>query len=135
RSALGAGGARLVRQQIVQAIVLSVLGTLAAILLAWWVTPALVAMSPEGLDTTGSAMREFDYAVRLDWPVLGFAAAIMLLVGVGFGFLPALHASRVDLRSAINVGARTATLNRSTRRHLSIFVIAQLAIAAALMMA
>ena len=46
----------------------------------------LVAMSPEGTDITGSAMREFDYAVRLDWPVFGFALGIMLLVGLGFGF-------------------------------------------------
>ena len=28
---------------------------------------------PEGADAAGSAMREFDYAVRLDWPVFGFA--------------------------------------------------------------
>jgi hypothetical protein len=50
--------------------------------------PALVAMSPEGADATGSAMREFDYAVRLDWPVFGFATVVMFLVGLGFGFSP-----------------------------------------------
>ena len=135
RSALGAGVGRLVRQQVVQAIVLSILGTLAGLLLASWITPALVAMSPEGADATGSAMREFDYAVRFDWPVFGFAAGIMLLVGLGFGFLPALRASRVDLRGAMSVVSRGATLDRSTRRLLALFVVVQLAIAAALMMA
>ncbi len=135
RSALGAGSAHLVRQQIAQAIVFSILGTIAGLLLALWITPALVAASPEGSDITGSAMREFDYAVRLDWPVFGFAAGVMLLIGLGFGFLPALHAARVDLRGAINIVSRTATLNRSTRRLLSILVIVQFAVAAALMVA
>ena len=69
---------------------------------------ALVAMSPEGADATGSAMREFDYAVRLDWPVFGFATVVMFLVGLGFGFLPAIHASRIDLRGAMNLGSRSA---------------------------
>jgi putative ABC transport system permease protein len=135
RSALGAGVGRLVRQQIVQAILLSICGTLAGLLLASWITPALMAMSPEGADATGSAMREFDYAVRFDWPVFGFAAGMMLLVGLGFGFLPALRAARVDLRGAMSVVSRGATLDRSTRRLLAFFVVVQLAIAAALMMA
>ncbi|MFN2541457.1 MAG: ABC transporter permease [Chthoniobacterales bacterium] len=135
RSALGAGVGRLVRQQVVQAILLSILGTIAGLVLASWITPALVAMSPEGADATGSAMREFDYAVRFDWPVFGFAAGAMLLVGLGFGFLPALRASRVELRGAIRLGSRSATLDRATRRLLALFVVVQLAIAAALMMA
>jgi putative ABC transport system permease protein len=135
RSALGAGWGRLVRQQVVQAIVLSIFGTIAGVLIATWATPALVAMSPEGADATGSAMREFDYAVRLDWPVFGFAAGVMLLVGLGFGFLPALHASRVNLRGTMNVASRSVTLDPSTRRLLALFVVVQLAIAAALMMA
>jgi predicted permease len=60
---------------------------------------------------------------------------VMLLVGLGFGFLPALHAARIDLRSAINIASRTATLNRSTRRLLSMLVVVQFAVAAALMVA
>ena len=92
-------------------------------------------MSPEGADATGSAMREFDYAVRLDWPVFGFATVVMFLVGLGFGFLPAIHASRMDLRGAMNLGSRSATLDRSTRRLLGSFVIVELAVASALLMA
>src|SRR5207253_6536106 len=76
RAALGASWQRLVRQQLLQALVLSVLGTLGGLFIAWWITPALVAMSPEGTDTTGSAMREFDYAVRFDWPIFAFAAGV-----------------------------------------------------------
>ena len=135
RRALGASWRRLVRQQLMQGLVLAMLGTLCGLFLASWITPALMAMSPEGADATGSAMREFDYAVRLDWPVFGFATTLMFLVGLGFGFLPAIHASRIDLRGAMNVGSRSATLDRSTRRLLGSFVIVELAVASALLMA
>jgi len=135
RAALGASWQRLVRQQLLQALVLSVLGTLGGLFIAWWITPALVAMSPEGADTTGSAMREFDYAVRFDWPVFAFAAGVMLLVGLGFGLLPAIRASRTDLRAAVNSTGRGSTLDRGARRLLGSFVVTELAIAAALLIA
>ena len=133
RAALGASSARLVRQQLAQALILAVVGTVGGLLIASWITPALVAMSPEGADSTGSAMREFDYAVRFDWPVFAFAAGAMLLVGLGFGLLPALRASRTNLRGAMSSTARGATLDRGSRRLLGSFVVAELAIAAALL--
>ncbi len=135
RAALGASPARLVRQQLVQAMLLALLGTLLGLLVATWATPALFAMSPEGSDVTGSAMREFDYAARMDWPVLGFATGVMLFVGVAFGFLPAARASRTDLRSAMSATSRGATLDRGSRRLLGALVVVELAIAAALLMA
>ena len=135
RSALGASRRRIMRQELVQALVLAAIGTAFGLLVALWTTPALVAMSPEGADATGSAMREFDYTARLDLPVFAFAAGAMALTGLGFGLLPAARASRTDLRSAMNAVSRSATLNRSTRRLLGSFVVIQLAIAAALLTA
>jgi putative ABC transport system permease protein len=135
RAALGANRGRIVRQELVQAMLLAAIGTGFGLLLALWATPALMAMSPEGADATGSAMREFDYAARLDLPVFAFAAGIMALTGLGFGLLPAACASRTDLRSAMNAVSRSATLNRSTRRLLGSFVVIELAIAAALLTA
>src|SRR6266436_967805 len=135
RAALGASRRQLVRQQLVQALLLATIGTALGLLVASWTTPILFALSPEGADATGSAMREFDYAARLDLPVFAFAAGMMALVGLGFGLLPALRASRTDLRGAMSVTSRGATLDRSARRLLGSFVVIELAIAAALLTA
>ena len=116
RAALGASRRRLVRQQLIQALLLAVVGTALGLLIAFWITPMLFALSPEGADATGSAMREFDYAARLDLPVFAFAAGVMTLVGLGFGLLPAVRASRTDLRGAMSVTSRGATLDRSARQ-------------------
>src|SRR4029434_819160 len=134
-AALGASRKRLIRQQLTQALMLAFIGTALGLLIASWITPMLFALSPEGADATGSAMREFNYAARLDLPVFAFAAGVMTLVGLGFGLLPAVRAARTDLRGAMSVTSRGATLDRSARRLLGLFVVIELAIAAALLTA
>ena len=134
-AALGASRKRLVRQQLTQALLLAFIGTALGLLIAMWITPMLFALSPEGADATGSAMREFDYAARLDLPVFVFATGVFALVGLGFGLLPAARASRPDLRSAMSVTSRGATLDRNARRLLGSCVVIELAIAAALITA
>ena len=134
RSALGATRGQLITEGLVQALVLAACGTILGLLIAGWLTPALVALSPEGADATGSAIREFDYGVRLDWPVFAFAAGVMLFIGVGFGLLPAWRASRADLRSALGSIGRGSTLDRGTRRLLGGLIVVEIAIAALLLM-
>src|SRR5438309_2721416 len=135
RAALGASRGQIVRQQLIQALFIALVGTALGLLIAFWITPMLFALSPEGADATGSAMREFDYAARLDLPVFAFAAGVMALVGLGFGLLPAVRAACTDLRGAMSVTSRGATLDRSARRLLGSFVVIELAIAAALLTA
>jgi putative ABC transport system permease protein len=134
RAAIGATRGRLIREGIVQALVLAALGTIFGLVIAGWLTPALVALSPEGADATGSAIREFDHGVRLNWPVFAFAAGAMLLIGIGFGLLPAWRASRADLRSALGSIGRGATFDGATKRLLGGLIVVEIAIAAVLLM-
>lgn len=134
RAAIGATRGRLIREGLVQALVLAAFGTIFGLIIAGWLTPVLVALSPEGADATGSAIREFDYAVRLDWPVFVFAAGAMLLIGAGFGLLPAWRASRTNLRDALGSIGRGSTIDGSTRRLLGGLIVAEIAIAAVLLM-
>jgi predicted permease len=132
RCALGASRLRLARGLLAQTLLLAALGTAAGLLLAVWFTPALVALSPEGSDATGSVMREFDYNVRLDWPVFGFATGALLLAGT-FGLLPVWRGTRTDLRTAMSNGGRSATLDRNSRRMLSALVVGEISAAAVLL--
>lgn len=133
RAALGASRGRLVRQGLVQSLILTIAGTLCGLILAGWLTPLIVRFSPEGADNTGSAIREFDHAVRLDWPVFAFAALLMLIIGLGAGLFPAWRAARADLRGAINQIGRGSSLDGNTRRWLSGLIVLEIALASVLL--
>lgn len=101
RSAVGASRTRLVRQLLVESVVLGVLGGVAGCALAFAATPAVLRLIGE------SVPRAADAGVNL--PVLAFALAVSLLSGVVFGLAPALTAARSDLLSPLKEGGRSDT--------------------------
>jgi predicted permease len=100
RTALGAGRDRLVRQLITESILLAVMGGLLGILIARAGLPLLAALVPSSLPIQETP--------SIDLRVLGFAAVLIGITGLGFGVLPALRSqSRVTpkqrVRSALVV--------------------------------
>jgi putative ABC transport system permease protein len=83
----------------------AVLGTL----LASWAVAAVIAFGPANLPRLNE--------IGIDGRVLGFAALIALLTGVGFGLLPALHVARSDISRLLHSGARGSTRGGSRTRH------------------
>ncbi len=123
RAALGAGRGRVVRQLLTESLVLAGLGGAAGILVAVAGVKALVALSPPGLPRVAS--------IHVNAPVLLFALAIVTAVGVVFGLVPAIHATRADLHHGVKQGTRrTAGSSRVTRASL---VISEVAIAIVLL--
>jgi predicted permease len=118
RLALGASRSRLIRQLLVESIVLSMLGGLFGILLAIAATRLLlVYMSAGGAPIS--------LALTPDLRVLGFTAAVSLLTGICFGLAPALRGTRIDLTPALKPSGRSI---RGGLRGGKILCVAQVAL-------
>lgn len=125
RAGLGASRWRIARQLLTESILLSVIGGGLGLLLAWWGTQALLALSPPEL------MDLRDTAVNL--PVLAFTIGLTLLTGIVFGLVPALEATRVDLNESLKEGTRGAGHGSGSHRLRSAFVVTQVALALVLL--
>jgi predicted permease len=110
RTALGASTPALVRQLLMEGIVLALIGAIAGVALAHAAVPALLALSPASvpyLDRIG-----------VDWRVLGFALGVSVLASLAFGLLPAWHAARSGVGDVLRAGTvRVAGQGWRTARH------------------
>jgi putative ABC transport system permease protein len=124
RAALGAGRARLVRQLLIESLVLGGLGAATGLLLAGWLVRTFLAMN-----TTPLPHRE---AIGMDASVLAFTLGLALLTPLLFGILPALQASRPDLRETIAEGGR-GSLSAGRGRIRNLLVALEVAVALVLL--
>jgi len=123
RLALGAGRGRIVRQLLTESLLLSALGGLAGVLLAYVAGDAIARLFL-------ASERAPAVEIALNGRVLLFAAGVLVTVGVGFGLAPALNATRVDLLPALR-GTR-GTTDRAPRRSGKVLIALQVALSLAL---
>jgi predicted permease len=126
RTALGAGRGALVRQLLVESLLLAAAGGLAGLALGAAVVEALAGLDP--------ALFPQLRGLRLDGRVLGFTAAVTALVAVLAGGAPALRASRADPSDVLREGGRGATGGPSRGRLLAASAVAQVALTAVLLL-
>lgn len=118
RMAIGAARSRIVRQLLVETLLLFTLACAAGLLVASWATALLVLMLPA---VPVPVAASFD----LDLRAFAFAAAVSLIAALISGLLPALHASKVDLISAMR---QEASFRIGSMRLRNTFVMAQVAL-------
>lgn len=122
RLAVGATRWRIVRQSLVDALMLTVLGGTVGLGLAYWTVDGLIALAPVNVPRLD--------AVRFDSRTFAFAStaclATALLVGLGPGF----HASRWNLTNALTSGSSRLARSHRLRR---VFVVVQVGLALVLL--
>jgi predicted permease len=129
RLTAGATRGRIVRQLLSESVLLSALGGALGLVLAVLGTRALLVAQSSGIPpiVAGNA------AFVMDWRVLAYTAAASIMVGLSFGLVPALYASRVDLEAALRAApdrGRTPYRHNLSR---AFFAASQVAIAAILL--
>jgi putative ABC transport system permease protein len=125
RIALGAGALRLVRQLLVESVILSFFGGLAGILLAIWGLDVLRAVTARTVPRIAE--------VNLDLTVLAWTFVVAVGTGILFGFFPALASSRPQLTEALKEGGRGSTDGRRRNALRNGLVIGEIAIALTLL--
>ncbi len=99
RASLGAGRARLVRQLLVESVLLALLGAIVGCGFAHFGIKALVTAIPEGLIPR-------EARIQLNVPVLLFSLVVAFLTAVVFGLVPALQTARRDLVEPLRDSAK-----------------------------
>ena len=126
RASLGAGRGRLVRQFLVESVLLGGLGGVGGVALAFWGVDLLKGLFPSTIANV--AIPRLDQ-IHVDTPVLALALVLSLVTGIAFGLAPAMHAARAALGEALRESGRSTTEGREHRRFRSALVVSEVALA------
>ncbi len=125
RSALGAGRGGIMRQVLMESLLLSVCGGMAGVALSAWTLDALLRFVPSDLPRASQ--------ISVDGTVLAFVTAVSLLTGLLFGLVPAWRMSRLDPALALRDGGRSMTAGRGQHRLHNWLVMAETALGVVLL--
>jgi putative ABC transport system permease protein len=125
RAAMGASGARMIRQMLTESLLLAFIGGIAGLATAMITLKAVLRFVPANLPRLGE--------VNIDWRVLGFALLISLATGLLFGLAPAIHSSKAGLASTMREGSRGSGYSAKAGRMRDALMVSQLAFAVVLM--
>ena len=125
RSALGASRARLIRQLLTESMILSAVGALLGIGVAWVGVRFLASMQTINMPLLRT--------VTIDGTALLFTAAIALLTGLLFGIVPAFQASATQEAEALKSTGRSASGNKHAAWTQSALVVSEVALACILL--
>ncbi len=135
RIALGAGRWRIIRQLLIESMMLSAVGGVAG----WWIAKwgvRIYTLAVTGVSISdGIAGNWFDNVLdyTMDYQVFAYLAAISAGTGILFGLAPASRLSKLDANAALKDGGRGATGGSRARRLSAVLVIAEMALAVVLL--
>ncbi len=122
RMALGAGRSRLVRHFLAESLLLAGAAGIAGLLISYWGVRFVVRFGPRSIPRLDET--------SIDWGVLAFILAAVLISGIAVGLAPALHFSSRDLNQSLKAGGRSRIGAPGAR---SLFVFLEVAVALVLL--
>jgi putative ABC transport system permease protein len=125
RGALGAGRWRLIRQLMVESLLLSLAGAGLGLAAAGYALRSLETLLPADVLPAGG--------LHLDHRVITFATGASVLSAVLFGLFPVIQAARIDLSSALKEGGRAFALGVQANFSRRILLVTQVALTAILL--
>ncbi len=126
RSALGASRWRVIRQLLIESVLLSVVGGALGLLLAVWWSDLLMAL---GTDNIPRAVH-----VGIDWRVLLYTFVVSIMTGILFGLAPAFHSSKTVLVESLKEGRGAGTGAKRNKLRAGL-VVSEVAVAVILLVA
>lgn len=129
RAALGAGRGAIIRQLLVESVLLAVLGGALGVLLAGWSVPLLAAHVGDSIVASTPGWN----AISIDGRVLAFTLVVALGTGILFGLAPAWQAAQTDVNDALKAEGRGAGTGLRGQRLRSGLVVAEVALAVMLL--
>src|SRR5436190_15723137 len=120
RAAVGASRWQIIRQLLIESVVLALVGGALGLGLAAWGRDLLVALSPQGVPRFKD--------LPLDGWVLSFSLALSFLTSLLFGLWPAWHTSRPDIQLALKSGGHGASDAPAARRSRDLLVVTEVAL-------
>ena len=125
RAALGANRWRLIRQLVVESLLLALLGGAVGLLIAMWGMDMITAAIPAEMRNFIPRYQE----IGISGETLAFAFVISVVASVIFGLAPALHASRPDLNEALKEGSGKTAGGARQQRLRGLLVVSEVALA------
>ncbi|MGA3201711.1 MAG: ABC transporter permease [Bryobacteraceae bacterium] len=129
RAALGASRPSLIRQWLVESLLLGLLGGVLGVLLAFFCLKAQVIRIPPEFAVMILGWDK----IAINMPVLLFTSAVSIGTGLIFGFLPALRASRLNVGDRLKEGAPSAGVGRSRSWLRNALIVAEVGLSVALL--
>jgi predicted permease len=127
RAALGASRKRLIRQLLIESLLLATAGGIGGVLLALWGTNLLTFFLPPLHLPVGLPL-------GVDRTVLAFTVILSLGTGVVFGLAPAWRGSRTELNQSLKEGSRASGAGSGTHRLRDLLVVSEMVLATVLLM-
>jgi putative ABC transport system permease protein len=125
RTALGAGGAQIAQEFLLESLFLGVLGGAAGLGLAYWALRLLVTIAPASLPRLEN--------ITIDPLVLLFTLAISLVAGLLFGLIPVIKYAAPGVAATLRAGGRTLSQSKEAHRARNTLVVLQMALAVVLL--